>query len=100
MVDSGSLWLGISIDILLWVSTRRVWSNIVYLWDGRLIHLRRCHGVEQEQWDKFLSLMQEVHFKDHVDRLVWLLDVSDSFFVSSTRLFLDNGMLPSAGMES
>lgn len=65
---------------------------------SKLVPLSVNLRAEQEQWFDFVSLMPSVSLVDRYDKLGWLLDVSDSFAVSSARAFLNSGMLVAGEM--
>lgn len=57
-------------------------------------------GIEKIQWHTLLSLLQDFQLTLVTDRLEWLLDVLDTFFVSSVRAYLNGGVLFSVGSET
>ena len=52
------------------------------------------------QWDNVISMVQDLHLESRPDRWGWILDVTDSFSVSSARSFLDGGMVFSGGEKT
>ncbi|CAI9277983.1 unnamed protein product [Lactuca saligna] len=54
-------------------------------------------GVEQEQWDGILSLIQDLQLQSIPDRLGWTIDASDNFSVASARRFIDGSLLYARG---
>ncbi|GKA19247.1 RNA-directed DNA polymerase, eukaryota, reverse transcriptase zinc-binding domain protein, partial [Tanacetum coccineum] len=95
----------------LWIGTRplkdlfpRVWAldqefepmvcdRIHLMRDGSW--LRHCPrgGVEREQWDALISLVQTHIVSDQMDRWLWSADGSGVFSVSMARVLIDKGTL-------
>ena len=57
-------------------------------------------GVEIEQWEAISALIQAFAISPQQDRLMWTLDSSDEFSVSSARYFLDGRSLFSGGSST
>ncbi|KAL4578257.1 hypothetical protein LXL04_014377 [Taraxacum kok-saghyz] len=57
-------------------------------------------GVEQTQWESFLSVIRQVTLHDRSDRLGWTEDTSDCFSVASARRWLDRATLFRGGVQT
>lgn len=53
-------------------------------------------GVEAEQLEMMMTVLDTVHFEPQVDSWIWGLDSSGSFFVRSVRNHVDVGCLSSS----
>lgn len=49
--------------------------------------------IEQEQWDRLLSITQNIQLQSIPNRLRWIIDTSDTFYVYSTRGYIDDNIL-------
>ena len=66
-------------------------------WNPDLLRRLPRGGVEQLQWEAFLTRMSGVLLTGLRDRIGWLGDDSDSFSVASARLWLDSRFLFGGG---
>lgn len=60
----------------------------------------RCNprwGVEQEQWDSLLSILQNVQLHSILDKQGWITDIEDTFYVFSTCGYIDGNILLTGG---
>lgn len=68
-------------------------------WGPDTFHRLPRGGIEQTRWEDFMFIMQDLQLKPRPDKLGWNGDVSDTFFVSSDRDFIDSSMLDVTGLE-
>lgn len=68
-------------------------------WDRATFKRGPRGGIKHEQWDGVLSLLQDFQLQLIPYRMGWIVNVFDTFFVSSTWRFLDESLLFSRGIE-